>query len=99
MDNYGLLMCNAYIYIHINLIKFTLYNYIYSAHINMAMYIYIYIRILCVCALHFSTLHCPWCVAAELVAEAGYDPDGWKSQLYPNEIARDAQHGQGSDGH
>jgi hypothetical protein len=63
------------------------------------MYIYIYIRILCVCALHFSTLHCPWCVAAELVAEAGYDPDGWKSQLYPNEIARDAQHGQGSDGH
>jgi hypothetical protein len=53
----------------------------------------------CVCALHFSTLHCPWCVAAELVAEAGYDPDGWKSQLYPNEIARDAQHGQGSDGH
>ena len=47
---------------------------------------------LCVCTEFRSTLYWTCCVAAE--AEAGYDPDGWKSQLYPNEIARNAQHSQ-----
>ena len=62
MDNYGLLMCNAYIYIytHINL---HIYNYIYSAHINMAMYIYIYTyKYFCVC------VHCIFLLCTALGA-------------------------------
>ena len=86
-------MSCLFIYIYrikqINKHILSIYTYVYNIHI-------VSVR---VCALHLFTLHFHCFVAPKLVAEAGYDPDSWKSQLYPNEIARDAQHGRGSNGH